>query len=90
MQSSSSSSGDSHDVSHDERNEDNQEISSYYDFNFEGGNESDIRSYSTIQEYLATSLSNNSMFSCEYQSSLSDKVSTTNGEIEFHNDQCSS
>lgn len=86
METSSSSSGDSHDVSHDERNEDNQATSSSYDFNFEGGKEYDARSYSTIQD----SLSNNSMFSCEYQFSSSDNVSTTDGEIEFHDDHCSS
>eukprot|EP00978_Attheya_sp_CCMP212_P046434 scaffold392345_cov31-Attheya_sp.AAC.1 len=90
MQSLSSSSGDSQDMSHDERIEDDSQETSSYDFNYHEGHESDTPSYSTVHDFLSIpSLSSNSMFSCAYQSSLSDNASTTSGEKEVHNDNSS-
>ena len=91
MQSSSSSSGDSQDMSHDKRIEDDSQETSSSDFNYHGGHESDTPPYSTVHDILSTpSLSSsNSMFSCAYQSSFSDNASTTSGEKEVHNDDSS-
>eukprot|EP00978_Attheya_sp_CCMP212_P033814 scaffold138503_cov34-Attheya_sp.AAC.4 len=79
MQSSSSSSGDSQNVSNDERNEDAKETSSSEDYNYEQGHESDTSV--SIEESLSSTslLTSNSMFSFDYQSSLTDDSSLMSG-----------